>query len=411
LADRTLKDEVDEAKRSVTTDSVQITIGEIANMYARGELNIIPDFQRLFRWTTDKKSSFVESILIGIPIPPAFAYEEEDGNWELVDGLQRLSTVLEFMGVLRDPDSGLARRSQLIRTKHLPSLEGVVWETSTTPIAEEVFERPDEDYVDPELPTSAGAIPVPQKVKQPKTDAQEQERPLDKALQLFFRRARFDVQILKHPSDPKTKFDLFQRLNRGGTYANEQEVRTCSMVLANREFTTRLREFARNKDFQHIFHVTEAQHENQKDLEYAVRVVAHTYQEFERGRDVQEFLDQAIIKIMAEYDQDEVLETVGWPIKTLRRLLGDNALNPPKSESLNIANRFSLRALEGIVVGLARHKKEIENLPNSDEFVRARVGAFWEQPEILTMAAPGLRGTVRLQRSVAFGTKWFTPNA
>ena len=42
-----------------------------------------------------------------------------------------------------------------------------------------------------------------------------------------------DFQILEHPSDPKTKFDLFQRLNRGGAYANEQEVRTCSMVLAN----------------------------------------------------------------------------------------------------------------------------------------------------------------------------------
>ncbi len=112
-----LKDEIDEAKRTVSTDSVQITIGEVANMYTSAELNIIPDFQRLFRWSDDRKSNFVESILIGIPIPPAFAYERENGAWELIDGLQRISTVLEFMGILKDPDTGEPRRSMLLRTK------------------------------------------------------------------------------------------------------------------------------------------------------------------------------------------------------------------------------------------------------------------------------------------------------
>src|ERR1700720_4610601 len=123
-----LKDEIDEAKRTVSTDTVQITVGEVANMYANDELNILPDFQRLFRWSIDRKSNFVESILIGIPIPPAFVYENENGTWELTDGLQRISTVLEFMGLLRDPDAGKMRRSQLLGTKYLPSLSGVVWE-------------------------------------------------------------------------------------------------------------------------------------------------------------------------------------------------------------------------------------------------------------------------------------------
>ncbi len=162
-----LKDEIDEAKRTVSTDTVQITIGEVANMYATAELNILPDFQRLFRWSDDRKSNFVKSILIGIPIPPAFVYENENGTWELIDGLQRISTVLEFMGVLKDPDSGEMRRSKLLGTKYLPSLDGMVWQAK-----------------------------------------EQDEETLDKALQLFFRRHRIDFQILKHPSDPKTKFDL-----------------------------------------------------------------------------------------------------------------------------------------------------------------------------------------------------------
>lgn len=76
-----LKDEIDEAKPTVSTDSVQITIGEVANMYTSAELNIIPDFQRLFSWSNDRKSNFVESILIGIPIPPRFCFRT--GKWRM----------------------------------------------------------------------------------------------------------------------------------------------------------------------------------------------------------------------------------------------------------------------------------------------------------------------------------------
>jgi hypothetical protein len=365
-----LKDEIDEAKRTVSTDTVQITIGEVANMYATDELNILPDFQRLFRWSENRKSNFVESILIGIPIPPAFVYEKENGTWELIDGLQRISTVLEFMGVLKDPDTGKMRRSKLLGTKYLPSLNGMVW--------------------------------------QAKGDGEET---LDKALQLFFRRHRIDFQILKHPSDPKTKFDLFQRLNRGGAYANEQEVRTCSMVLADADFTNKLRRFVQREDFQKIFRITEDQKKNQKDLEYAVRLVVHTYEEFQQGRDVQEFLDQAILIVMDEHNSDEVLRQTGWSVETLHRLFGDRALIPPEDRPVGIAPRFSLRALEGICVGLARHKDAILATENPDGFVSAKVDGFWHQPDVADMSSPGLRGTVRLQRSVAFGSRWFNPDA
>jgi hypothetical protein len=365
-----LKDEIDEAKRTVTTDTVQITIGEVANMYTSDELNILPDFQRLFRWSDDRKSNLVESILIGIPIPPAFVYEKDNGTWELIDGLQRVSTVLEFMGVLRDPDSGELRRSKMLKTKYLPSLEGVVWEAQANG-----------------------------------------EKTLDKPLQLFFRRHRIEFQILKHPSDPKTKFDLFQRLNRGGAYANEQEVRTCSMVLANLEFTQRLRQFTTRQDFRRIFRVTEEQRMSQQDLEYAVRLAVHTYEEFPQRRDVQEFLDQAILKVMGERAANDVVDQIGWSVETLHRLFGERALLPPEDRPEGIAPRFSLRALEGIAVGLARNKAAILARGDSEGFIRGRVADFWDQPEVREMSAAGLRGSVRLQRSVPFGSRWFNPDA
>ena len=364
-----LKDQIELAKRSVNTDTVQITVGEVATMYKDRELDIIPDFQRLFRWSIDKKSSFIESILIGIPIPSVFVYENEDGTWELIDGLQRISTILEFMGVLKDPDTGVAKRSVLAPTKYLKALGGIAW-------------------------TAEG----------------HDEKPLDKPFQLFFRRHRIDFQILKHPSDPSTKYDLFQRLNRGGAYANEQEVRTCSMVLANPLFTERLRVFAAQNDFQKIFRITPDQHKNQKDLEYAVRLLVHSYEELPPRMDVQEFLDQAVLKVMEDQDMDKAMGEISWSVSILFKLFDEKALLPPEHRHPDIESRFSLRALEGVAVGISRNHKAITAHNDPEGFVRDKVKSFWVQQEVADMSASGLRGTMRIQRSVPFGVKWFNPN-
>lgn len=239
----------------------------------------------------------------------------------------------------------------------------------------------------------------------------EAERSLDTALQLFFRRHRIDFQILKHPSDPNTKFDLFQRLNRGGAYANEQEVRTCSMVLANADITRRLRELCVTEPFKRIFRITEDQRSTQKDLEYAVRVTVHSRVDLPKQLDVQEFLDQSIIDVMTGADANSAVDDVIWGVSKLHRLLGDDALIPPDDRIAGIAPRFSLRALEGIAAGLIRNRVAIEALSNSDEYIMERVRLFWLQPEAVEMSTAGLRGTVRLQRSVPFGASWFNPHA
>lgn len=366
-----LREEIDKAKRLVNTDTVQISIGEISSMYTSKELDIIPEFQRLFRWSIEKRSSFIESILIGIPIPPAFAYEQDDGTWELIDGLQRISTILEFMGVLEDLDNpGEYKKSVLSGTKYLPSLKGVSWD---------------------------GIEGTP-------------ETSLEKSLQLFFRRARIDFQILKHPSDPKTKFDLFQRLNRGGAYANEQEVRSCSMVLANREFTKSIRALSDSKPFMDVFRINKDQQLNQKNVEYAVRIIVHTFRDFGGESDVQEFLDKSIVDILANENKENVLRITEETISTLHRLFGNEAMMPHDESAEGVDRRFSLRALEGIAVGIARNLNKIQKLKSPDDFIRKRTYEFWKQDEVVQMSASGLRGTIRIQKSVPFGANWFDPD-
>jgi hypothetical protein len=368
----TLRDEIDNAQKTIRTDTVQMTIGEIASMYENGELNIHPAFQRLFRWTPQKKSDFIESIFIGIPIPPVFSYENKDGLWELVDGLQRISTLLEFMGFLRDFDKPEKRlRSALVSTQYLPSLSNVVWE------------KADSDGVD-----VIG---------------------LEKSQQLFLRRARLDFQVLKHPSDEDTKFELFQRLNRGGVYANEQEVRSCAMVMVNSEFAASLKEFAVSQNFQNVFRITEGQIDNQENVELAVRTLVHTFIDYDGKSDVQDFLDKSVIYAMKNLDKDKSLRVLKSATSILFDALGDRALLPMEGAPKNIANRFSLRALEAIFVGVARNIDAISALGNPKEFVTKKVSEFWAREEIRGMSAPGLTGTLRLRRTLPFGSTWFNP--
>ncbi|WP_201305622.1 DUF262 domain-containing protein [Alcanivorax sp. S71-1-4] len=365
-----LREELEQAKRSVTTDNIQISIGEIASMYSQGELDIIPDFQRLFRWGIEKKTAFIESILIGIPVPPAFAFENSDGTWELIDGLQRISTILEFMGILRDPDdrTKIVPSSILYSATYLKSLKGISW------------------------------------------SGKDANSALDKSLQLFFRRSRLDFQILKHPSDPKTKFDLFQRLNRGGEYANEQEVRTCSMVLGNPDATRRIKEIADSERFIRVLNVTEEQRYKQKNVEYLVRAIVHTAEDYSGELDVQDFLDRSILKVIVDGDPEPEIDKVAWALNMLDDLYQGNALIPHDEAHSGIAKRFSLRGLESILVGIARNKESISSMGNPREFIGSRIDDFWRQKEVADLSASGLRGTTRLQRTIPFGEAWFNPN-
>jgi hypothetical protein len=208
--------EIEDAKRLVKTDAYQMSVGELVNMYKDGELIINPDFQRLFRWEIGQKSKLIESILLGIPLPSIFVFEKDDAKWELIDGLQRVSTLLEFVGVLHDPASNkLEPPTALAATKYLPSLDKVVWEKSNT--------IPD--------------IPL------------DEQRPLSAPLQLTIRRSRLSVEILKRPSSNETKYDLFQRLNAGGTQANAQELRNVIVIMVNPAYHQMMRELSQGPSY------------------------------------------------------------------------------------------------------------------------------------------------------------------
>lgn len=368
-----LADEIAEAQRLVRTDAYQMSIGEIVSMYDEQEIVIDPEFQRLFRWDIGQKSKLIESLLLGIPLPSIFVFEKDNGKWELIDGLQRMSTILEFMGRLRGPQGALEPPSLLEATKYLPSLHNAVWEKSE------------------------GIQHVPL----------EDQSPIDKSHQLAIRRARIGVEILKRPSDDKTKFDLFQRLNAGGTQANAQELRNCIMLMVNAAFFRAVKAMAEESAFQRVIGVSEDQIEKQRHMEFAVRFLVLTHVPYDGKLDVEEYIDEGIVQLAAASDASEAVSAAGRTFRLLDQVAGPNVLR--RFEGGKHTGKVGLVGLEGIAVGVAKNIAAISALASPEVFVRGKMEAFWDQPEAAGLTSPGLRGTTRIQRTVPFGERWFKP--
>lgn len=70
---------------------------QIRDMIERREaINLHPEYQRRLRWSSSQKSKLIESLLLNIPVPPVFFYENAAARYEVMDGQQRLNTIREF---------------------------------------------------------------------------------------------------------------------------------------------------------------------------------------------------------------------------------------------------------------------------------------------------------------------------
>ena len=368
-----LLDEITQAQRLVRTDAYPMSISEIVSMYADEEIIIDPEFQRLFRWEISQKSKLIESLLLGIPLPSIFVFERSSGQWELIDGLQRIATILEFMGRLKSPDGRPMPPSVLEATKYLPSLHNTVWETS-----EDVSE-----------------VPI------------EEQNPLDKASQLAIRRARIGVEILKRPSDEKTKFDLFQRLNAGGTQANPQELRNCIMLMVNGEYFRAIRTAADRHAFRSVIAVSDDQVEKQRHLELAVRFLVHTYIPYDGTLDVEEYIDTGSVTLATEGDTARSVNVIDQTFDLLNSISSRDVLR--RFEAGRHVGKVGLVALEAIAVGVAKNIDAILALSDPHAFVKKKIETFWSQEKVASFTLAGLRGTTRIQRTVPFGEGWFRP--
>jgi hypothetical protein len=349
-----LENEVSTARKRIYRDGYDMSFGELASLYEKKELVIDPEYQRLFRWDATKKTRFIESLLLNIPIPPIFVFARKDGVWELVDGLQRVSTVLEFMGLLCDPDGELRESFICDGTTLLPSLEGKRWT------------QPNDEDGD------AAIIPGP--------------------LQVSIRRSRIRVEILGQETDPHTKYELFQRLNTGGVSLSEQEIRNCVIISINRAVFDHIRALSQDVNFIQLTDVGEERTHRQYRLELIVRFLVLRHFPYLGGIDVHEYLDQGIIKLceMADFNWDEEKTSFARTMQRLMEAVGTDAFKKN--------GRFSIAMYEFISLGLSKlldSKRDVTN-----ELIRTKVTDASDLPEARTNSGVGIRGTQRLAKFV-----------
>jgi hypothetical protein len=367
-----LSHEIDTALRLVKTDAYQLSVGEVVNMYKNKEFVINPDFQRLFRWEISQKARLIESILLGIPIPSIFVFEKDDSTWELIDGLQRISTLLEFMGELIDPATNeLHPPTALVATKYLPSLDKAVWEKS--------------EFVKD--------VPI------------DEQNALEGPMQLAIKRSRLSVEILKRPSENATKYDLFQRLNAGGIAANAQELRNCIIIMVNKDYAKFVRELAESDSFLTVLSASEDQLEKQRHMEYVSRFLVHTYIDYDGKLDVEEFIDESIVKLATANETQATRVAFGQTFEVLNEAFGADALR--RLQNGKPSGRVGLAAFESIAVGVAKNIDNIMKKKKPVRYVKKRITEFWGSPEIDNFFVAGLRGTMRIQRTIPFGAAWF----
>jgi hypothetical protein len=277
------------------------------------------------------------------------------------------------MGLLRSPEGAILPPSCLVATKYLPSLDKAVWEKS--------------DLVE--------GVAVEDQVE------------LDKAQQLAIRRARLSVEILKRPSDNNAKYDLFQRLNAGGTQANAQELRNCIVIMVNRDYFATLKALSEGADYSTVLGATEEQVERQRHVEYATRFLVQTFIPYDGKLDVEEYIDNGIVELAMSGSADFERSCFTETFALLRQADGANALR--RFDGRRHVGRVGLVALECIAVGIGQNIEAILELPDPVGFVRDKARAFWQQPDTTLFLSQGMRGTTRIQRTVPFGSSWFSP--
>ncbi|MEV4672137.1 DUF262 domain-containing protein [Actinomadura sp. NPDC049382] len=355
--------ELEKARRNISTDSYPMSVGELTNMYIEGDLIIRPPFQRLFRWETDQKSKLIESILIGIPLPSIFVAQDDEGRWELVDGLQRISTLLQLQGLL---DKDAFPPLELTATKYLPSLAGLKWDGD-----------------------------------------QDEAKTLTPAQRRDIKRAKIDLKIVQRESDPQTKFDLFQRLNSFGSKLSNQEIRNAQLVGVNPDFVEWIATLATHDSFVTLIRLPEIDIKRKYDEELVLRFLyLHKKNDTEIAsiRNFQDGLEDFAVGLALNFENDYKARAGRIFRDTFDRLLeaDEKILGKWDADKQDFKGGFLNSSFEALAISLGFL---LETGSEVRRNLRDCAIEFWTLPEMTTRFATGKSTEARLALMVPAGRK------
>ncbi len=326
----TLIQAVQNQVKKVQTSSLDLSFNELMDMYEQGELIINPDYQRTFRWSEGKESRFIESLVLGMPIPPIFVIEQEEGKYELIDGLQRLSSYFHFRGKLEIDaiDRKIAKGDSLVLTD--------------CDIVKDLNKRQHDD--------------------------------LPAAMQIRLKRHFIRVEVIGKDSDQRLRYHMFKRLNTGGENLSEQEIRNCTVRLleGGAKFMRFIADLSAIETFRTCTDtLTEEAKQKRFDHELVLRFFAFKNNRAAYTHDVGDFMTDYMEAIadpandtMFEYEKEREIFTKTFQI--LNNALDDRAFGWVNKNG-TLVRGFAVYHYEAFTLGLQSSLDRID--PNNADHV------------------------------------------
>lgn len=352
-----IEKEIDERIGQVRTDPLDLSFGEIINLHSSKEFIIAPDFQRYFRWTQEQKSRLIESVLIQLPIPPIFVIETETGVMELIDGLQRISSVIQFINhellTGLDPKEPL----RLAGCDLIPSLNGKLFE---------------------DLPLS---------------------------LRLRLKRCSVRTIIIKRQSSPSLRYSMFKRLNTGGSLLSAQEIRNCTSRMAGApglKFYEFLKQLAGHEAFKKCTSsLSSVERQARADEELVLRFFAMKNAKDMFKKSVRDWLDG--------YMDEVVLEKVGFEypkeeasfkrlFELLAKVLGEGSFVRYRDDKP--IGALAPAYFEAVSMGVWNNIDAIES--TDQDIIKKKIIGALQKPEFRDYIGPGANRPVLLSSRIEF---------
>lgn len=282
----------------------------------KNNIFIKPKYQRNASvWSPEYKCRFIESLILGYPIPMLFFADNKNGKLEIIDGLQRISTLFEY----------LENKFSLNSLKTLTELNG--------------FKMSD--------------------------------LPQNESLRL--KNSALRVIVLKANTTETTRIDLFNRINTSSLQANPSELRTGK---SDGPLMDLIKDLSQTETFLNLIDLSDRKMLRKENLEFASRFFAYSHEYLNFGHSVQEFVDNFFDSYNKIYNSNlnseltlEFNKTFQFIEKNYPKNIFKNKRNQTprvRFEALSVGTNLALKKEENLNI----NSNDISELVNDEEFKR-----------------------------------------
>ncbi len=376
---------IHKAREEIKPDNVRLSIGEIISIYKDGELILNPNFQRVFRWSLIQKSRLIESIILGIPLPPIFVSVDIQAIWTVIDGVQRLSSILQFTG----------------------NLEAELADNDNDDLEEDAEEEIETEIDLPqnEIESTIGFTLTGLKKLHKLNGLTWKELGVD--IQRLIKRQYLDVVSISTAKHQETKFEMFQRLNTGGSTLSDQEKRNCIIIMKNENFYNKLRDFVDGSIFTSLLKLRREKLETDYHVELLLRYLIAKGNIYDLSKYpfsttlMKEFIDDETISLIdnINFNLENELNKLDKALNFLNNLLGPSIF---KKKDIG---PFNLSKYEGLLVGFVEN---FEHLSQDQEKFLVLYRNIEEQDDFILGMKRGRKALERFKILNNFSREYFS---